>query len=142
MPESGWPCSHDCFHCPFEDCIAPDDDLLTAEEIRRSERLDKETYILNCEADYEGEEARRKRVSDTKRRYRQTHRAEIAEYEARRRVIRHEAKLELDRRYYEAHKEQINARKRELRAMSKFQKQQQQQQRKPKNSGGKHGKTS
>ena len=137
MPESGWPCSHDCFNCPFEDCIAPDDDLLTPEEIRRSERLDKETYILNCEADYEGEEAKRKRVSDAKRRYRQTHKAEIAEYEARRRVTRREAKLELDRRYYETHKEQINARKRELRALSKAQR----QQRKPK-SGGKHGSTS
>lgn len=138
MPESLWPCSHDCFNCPFEDCIAPEDDLLTAEEIRRSERLDKETYILNCEADYEGEEARRKRVSDIKRRYRKTHKAEIAEYEARRRATRREAKLEIDRRYYEAHKEQINARKRELRALSKAQRQ---QQRKTK-PGGTHGKTS
>lgn len=119
MPESGWPCSHDCFNCPYEDCIAPEDDLLTAEEIRRAEHLDKEAYILNCEADYEGEAARRKRVSDIKRRYRETHRAEIAAYEKRRRVTRREAKLEIDKRYYEAHKERINARKRELRALNK-----------------------
>lgn len=140
MPESGWPCSHDCFNCPFEDCIAPDDDLLTAEEIRREERLEKDAFRYNCEADYAGEDARRKRISDIKRRYRQTHKAEIAEYEARRRVSRHEAKLELDRKYYEAHKDQINARKRELRALNKAQRQQKQQQKQK--SGGKHGKTS
>lgn len=134
MPESGWPCSHDCFNCPFEDCIAPDDDLLTAEEIRRSERLDKEAHILNCEADYEGEEARRKRVSDTKRRYRQTHKAEEKAYGERYRAEHREERREMNRRYHEAHKEQINARKRELRALSKSQ-------RKPK-SGGNHGKTS
>lgn len=118
MPESGRPkCSHDCFNCPYPDCIAPDDDLLTAEEIRRSEHLDKEAYILNCEADYSGEEAHRKRISDAKRRYRQTHKAAEKEYGERYRATHREERREINRRYHEAHKDEINARKRELRAL-------------------------
>ena len=118
MPDRGWPCSHDCYNCPFDDCIAPEDDLLTAEEIRRSEQLDKEAYVLNCEADYDGEEARRKkRVSDTKRRYRQTHKAEEKAYGERYRATHREERRERNARYYEAHRDEINARKRALRAL-------------------------
>ena len=127
MPDSGWPCSHDCFNCPYEDCIAPDDDDLTVEEIRRSEHLDKEAYLLNCEADYQGEEAHKKRISDAKRRYRITHKAAEKAYGERYRATHREEKAQRDKRYYEAHKEQINARKRQLRAANARQKARQKQ---------------
>ena len=112
-------CNHDCLHCPFEDCIAPDDDLFTAEEIRLSEQLDREAYKVNCEADYEGEEARRKRISDIKRRYRETHKAEEREYGKRYRAEHKAERSERNKAYYEANRERINARKRELRALNK-----------------------
>lgn len=110
-------CDHDCLRCRFADCILDEehDIELTADEILESERLDVEAFRVNCEADYSGEEARRKRVRDTKRRYRLYHRQEIMEYEARRRLENREEIQARNKRYYEENREKILARRKELR---------------------------
>ena len=115
-------CDHDCLHCQYDDCIAPEDGLFTAEEIRLSEQVDREAYKVNCEADYEGEEARRKRISDIKRRYRETHKTEEREYGIRYRAAHKAERSERNKAYYQANRDRINARKRELRALNKTRK--------------------
>ena len=112
-------CDHDCLRCRFADCILDEADELTAEELLESERLDAESFRVNCEADYSGEDARKKRVRDTKRRYRLYHKQEIRAYEQRRRTEKKDEIQARNKRYYEENREKILARRKELRKANK-----------------------
>ena len=114
-------CGYNCFCCPYPDCILSDEDeiSLTALEIATSEHRDADTKKYNCEADYdEGKPAADARRREVKRRSYYAHRAE----ELRKRKLYREthkaAKSASDKAYYEAHKEEINARRRERRKMN------------------------
>lgn len=118
-------CSHDCFRCPYDDCIWPDEDFpLTALEIAMSESLDREAERSGCEADYEGNEDR---AAEARRRHRRRewymeHRASELLKHAEYRRTHKEAKRLQDNAYYLAHREEINRRKRERRALEKARK--------------------
>lgn len=136
MPESGCPCSHDCFNCPYPDCVCGDDDIddMTALEIAEAEARDRRTERYNCEADYSHETA--DTIKAHKRRgYRRTYYNKHREEEIqKRREYREKNRAELraaDRDYYQRNRERINQKKRERRALQKAEK-----------SGGKHGSTS
>lgn len=125
-------CSHDCFRCPYEDCIWPDEEFeLTALEIAQSESLDREAERSCCEADYEpdADRAAAARKRHRRREWYLDHRgSELAKKKAWRETHREE-KHRQDMAYYEAHREEINRRKREKRALEKARRKQQ-------NSGG------
>ena len=115
-------CDRDCLHCRFDDCIVPDDWELTADEIRQAEQTDREAWRFNCEADYDGEEAKRKRAAEVKRRYYLLHRAECLAYQKAYADDHRAQRNETNRAYYEAHKDRINERRRELRKKNKLKK--------------------
>ncbi len=116
-------CSHDCFRCPFEDCIQPDDDL-TALEIAQSEALDRDAERSCCEADFEGDPEKaaivRKRMM--RREWYVEHRSTELVKHAQYRAAHREEKKQQDSAYYLAHREEINQRKRERRALERARK--------------------
>lgn len=116
-------CDRDCLHCVFEDCIVPDDWEPTADEIRQSEQTDRDAWRYNCEADYDGEAAKRKRISDSKRRYYLEHRAECLAYQKAYSDGHKTERSQRNRAYYEANKNRINARRQDLRRKNKLAKQ-------------------
>ena len=112
-------CDHDCLNCKFDDCILPDEAGVSADEIRMSDELDKEAFTSNCEADYEGEMARRKRVATVKRRYYVRHRAACLSYVRDYNERNRERRNDYARTFYEQNRERINERRRELRRLNR-----------------------
>ena len=112
-------CDHDCLNCKFDDCILPDEAGVSADEIRMSDELDKEAFANNCEADYEGEMARRKRVATVKRRYYVRHRAACLSYVREYNERNRERRNDYARTFYEQNRERINQRRRELRRLNR-----------------------
>lgn len=117
-------CSHDCFRCPFEDCIQPDDDEMTALELAQSEALDREAERSCCEADFEDdpEKAAIVRKRTMRREWYMEHRATELVKHAQYRATHREEKKRQDTAYYLAHREEINRRKRERRALERARK--------------------
>ena len=70
-------CDHNCFECPFPDCIAED---MTAEERKESIARDRDTNITperkKRRAYYE---ANREKIADQQRAYREANREKIAD---------------------------------------------------------------
>ena len=155
MPDSGCPCSHDCFNCLFDDCICGDDDVddMTALEIAEAEERDRRTERYNCEADYaEGDrdaaKARKRRAY--RRAYYQRHReTELAKRKAKRDENR-EAHNAKNNAYHNANAEEINRRRREKYARNREHEQAKRRKRdaarralqKAEKTGGKHGSSS
>lgn len=115
-------CSHDCERCPYDDCICPEDEF-SALEWAESEKRERETDRGNCEADYDDEEqAASVRRRQMKREWYLAHRGS----ELIKRAVFREANRERLRQenmaYYEAHKEEINAKRREKRAIERARK--------------------
>ena len=113
-------CGLDCFCCPYPDCVLTDEDeiVLTALEIAGSEERDADAKRYNCEADYDdGKPKADARRREVKRRSYYAHRAA----ELRKRKLYREThktdKNRADKAYYDAHAEEINARRRERRKM-------------------------
>ena len=122
-------CSHNCFRCPYDDCILADDEEieLTALEIAQSESLDREAERMCCEGDFEDtdkEKAEAARRRHRKREWYLDHRGSELKKKAEYRKTHAEEKHRQDMAYYEAHKEEINRRKREKRALEKARKKQ------------------
>lgn len=127
MP-SGCPCSHDCFNCPYPDCVCGDDDIddMTALENAEAEARDRLTERYNCEADYEidgktqpPEEARKRRKRAYNRSYYNKHReAELARIKAKRTENR-EAVNAANRKYHHENREERNRKRREYHAKHK-----------------------
>lgn len=115
-------CSHDCFHCPYEDCIWPDEDFeLTALEIAQSAALDREAERSCCEGDYEDDE---RKAAEARRRQRRrewylNHRGNELVKKAQYRQTHKAEKAKQDADYYQRHRDEINRRKRERRAIEK-----------------------
>lgn len=116
-------CSHDCFRCPFEDCIQPDDDV-TALEIAQSEALDRDAERSCCEADFDDnpELAAAARKRTMRRKWYVEHRSTELVKHALYRSTHREEKKRQDTAYYLAHREEINKRKREKRALERARK--------------------
>lgn len=124
MPDHICPCSHDCFTCPYDDCICGDDEIndMTALEIAEAEARDRRTERYNCEADYDGENKKdiqqRKRRTYKRNYYYRHHEAERAKRKKKREQNR-EAHNAKNMEYYYKNSEKINQRKRERRALEK-----------------------
>lgn len=124
MPDHICPCSHDCFTCPYEDCVCGDDEIddMTALEIAEAEARDRRTERYNCEADYDGENKKdiqqRKRRTYKRNYYYRHHEAERAKRKEKREQNR-EAHNAKNMEYYYKNSEKINQRKRERRALEK-----------------------
>lgn len=124
MPDHICPCSHDCFTCPYEDCLCGDDEIddMTALEIAEAEARDRRTERYNCEADYDGENKndiqQRKRRTYKRNYYYRHHEAERAKRKKKREQNR-EAHNAKNMEYYYKNSEKINQRKRERRALEK-----------------------
>ena len=115
-------CSHDCFRCPYEDCIWPDEDFpLTALEEAQSAALDREAERSCCEGDFEGD---RDKAAEARRRQKRrewylNHRGDELVKKAQYRQTHREEKARQDADYYQRHRDEINRRKREKRAIEK-----------------------
>jgi len=115
-------CSHDCFRCPYPDCIWPDEDFpLTALEEAYSAALDREAERSCCEGDFEGDsdkaaEARRRQK---RREWYLNHRGDELVKKAQYRQTHKAEKAKQDADYYQRHRDEINRRKREKRAIEK-----------------------
>ena len=110
-------CDHDCFHCKYDDCVCPEEEL-TALDIAESERRDRETARANCEADYpDALAAAHKRSSDQHRAYYLTHRTELLAYGVRYRVEHREERKIIHANYYRKNKERIEAMRKEKRRL-------------------------
>ena len=101
----------------------PDDDI-TALEIMQSEALDREAERSCCEADYEDDP---QKAAEIRRRHMRhewymEHRASELVKHAQYRATHKEEKKQQDLAYYLAHKEEINRRKREKRALERAKK--------------------
>lgn len=124
MPDHICPCSHDCFTCPYDDCLCGDDEIddMTALEIAEAEARDRRTERYNCEADYDGENKKdiqqRKRRTYKRNYYYRHHEAERAKRKKKREQNR-EAHNAKNMEYYYKNSEKINQRKREHRALEK-----------------------
>ena len=112
-------CDHDCLNCKFDDCILPEDAEESGDEIRLSDELDREAWRSNCEADYDGEMARRKRVATVKRRYYVRHRAACLSYVRDYNERTRERRNDYAREFYQQNRERINERRRELRRLNR-----------------------
>ena len=124
MPESGCPCSHDCFNCLYADCVCGDDDIddMTALEIAEAEARDRRTERYNCEADYP-REATDSIKAHKRRAYRRTYYYRHRDAEIQKRREKYAANREeinaARREYYLRNRERINQQKREKRALQK-----------------------
>lgn len=143
MPDHICPCSHDCFTCPYDDCICGDDEIndMTALEIAEAEARDRRTERYNCEADYDGEdtatEKQRKRRTYRRTYYYRHHHAELAKRKEKREKDRDAINAKkLD--YYYRNKDQINQKRRERRALEKARQEAENNMK----TGGNHGKNS
>lgn len=115
-------CGHDCFACPYPDCVLNDEEeiVLTELEISESDRRDADAKRYNCEADYEdGKPAADARRREVKRRSYYAHRAEeLRRMKGYYDTHKPQIKSYYDA-YYEANREKINARRRERRKLKK-----------------------
>ena len=101
-------CNHNCFACPFEDCIS--DDAPTALEEAESEQRDYDAWRYNCPADYSDEAtALRKAECDRKRRYRQENPDKCRAYQKQYRADHLEERRAKNNEWYWKNRERIRA---------------------------------
>lgn len=79
-------CNHDCFRCPYEDCICEDE---SPEEAAAAERRDALDRVTACDADKKRRQNAKYRkehpewYSKYMRNYRKTHKTQIKAYKAK-----------------------------------------------------------
>lgn len=102
-------CDHNCFSCPFDDCIAPEEEMTVYEEAE-AERRDRDAWNANCPGDYDDPVMQeKKRESDRKRRWREENREKVREYHRVYRAERAEHYRAMNREYYKKNRERIDA---------------------------------
>ena len=93
-------CDHNCFECPFPDCIAED---MTAEERKESIARDRDTNITPERKKRRAyREANREKIADQKRAYREANREKIADQQRAYREANREKIADQKRAYREA----------------------------------------
>ena len=106
-------CDHNCFECPFPDCIADD---MTAEELKESIARDRDTNITPERKKRRAyREANREKIADQQRAYREANREKIADQQRAYREANREKIADQKRAYYEANREKIADQKRAYR---------------------------
>ena len=106
-------CKHNCFQCPYDDCVCPDDEISPLEEMDARKR-DAEISRARCAADMGSEEAAVKKMrSERSRIYARRHRVRIKQVQAEWYQRNRERRISAQMAYYEANKERINAERRE-----------------------------
>ena len=108
-------CDHDCFNCPFSDCILPDDELTEA-EVSLSDSLDARITIDNAPVEEVIRWNRRGRprktctVKETEQ-YREERRAYQREYYRKHKEERLAYQSEYDKSNYQKNREKMIAKR-------------------------------
>ena len=98
--KSAKPCDHNCFECPFLDCIADD---MTPEEWRESQRRNRDTHLDTKKKRQRAyREANRDKIAESKRAYYKANRDKIAESQRAYREANRDKIAESKRAYREA----------------------------------------
>jgi hypothetical protein len=106
-------CDHNCFECPFPDCIAPDDDISPLEE-QDARKRDAELTRSLCPADLDDLEQQRKKIkADADRRYVAQNREKVRAGKAACRAKRRDYYKKQSLDYYYSKRDEINAARRE-----------------------------
>lgn len=113
MPKQPSPCDHDCFRCPYDDCICPDEDISPLEQKDARER-EREINRSRCAADADGiAEQERIERAERNRLYAKRKKLHIRQTQAEWYANNRETVLERSKAYYAANRDRINAERRE-----------------------------
>lgn len=104
----GMSCNRDCFNCPYNDCILPDDEL-TEEELALSEAIDAEIAMESKPKNRPGRPRTLHPKKETEL-YREERRFYQNEYYRAHREERLAYQKEHDKVYYAKNRDKINAR--------------------------------
>lgn len=119
-------CDHDCFRCPWPDCVVSDD-LTDAEAAESAERdrmlvpgsIDSRTYRFRTDPEYREEvrqkrrayyQANKERFKATQQKYRENNTEHIKAKKHEYYLLHKQEYAERRRRYYRAHREEILSR--------------------------------
>lgn len=106
-------CNHNCFQCPYDDCVCPDDEISPLEDLD-ARRRDAEFERARCAADMDSEEAANKKLrSERSRVYARRNRARIKEVQASWYLRNRDRRIDAQKAYYAENRDRINAERRE-----------------------------
>lgn len=103
-------CNHDCFHCPYDDCVV--DDELTAEERTQAMSMDMEVRHEKAYVKARGKYAYSEKCRAAQKRYNSQERVKAMRRENTKRYYakNREKILEKRKKYYEENKDKVKER--------------------------------